>query len=107
MKFYDGMKLPDLTGFRRESVESPKRSMPRPLDMKALKAMEAAVPELAQTDPGAYVAHLLFSRIGLRNSRTAEAYSLNCTWESPIKSLPRTNASAHLAPINCINKVAR
>jgi integrase len=73
MKFYDGMKLPDLDRFRGETVEAPKRSLPRPLDMKALKAMEAAAPTLAQKDPGAYVAHLLFSRIGLRNIEIVNA----------------------------------
>jgi hypothetical protein len=73
MKFYDGMKLPDLTGFRGESVEAPHRSLPRPLDMKALTAMTAAAPALAENDPGAYVAHLLFSRVGLRNIEIANA----------------------------------
>jgi hypothetical protein len=67
MKFYEGMKLHDLTGFRCESVETPHRSLPRPLDTKALRAMEAAAPTLARNDPGAYVAHLLFSRVGHRN----------------------------------------
>src|SRR5262245_57346621 len=67
MKFYEGLKLPDFSGFRGESVEAPKRSLPRPLDMKALAAMEEAAPSLAKDDPGAYVAHLLFSRLGLRN----------------------------------------
>ena len=67
MKFYEGMKLPDFSAFRGESVESPSRSMPRPLDMGLLAAMEAAAPQLALDDPGAYVAHLLFSRVGLRN----------------------------------------
>jgi hypothetical protein len=73
MKFYDGMKLPDLAAFRGESVESPQRSLPRPLDMKALRAMEAAEPTLAKQDPGAYVAHLLFSRLGLRNIEIVNA----------------------------------
>ncbi len=41
MKFYEALKLPDLTAFRGETVETPKRSLPRPLDMKALAAMEA------------------------------------------------------------------
>ena len=67
MKFYETIKLPDLTAFRGESVETPRRSLPRPLDMQALAAMEAAAPALAKSDPGAYVAHLLFSRLGLRN----------------------------------------
>jgi integrase len=73
MKFYEGLKLPDLTGFRGESVEAPHRSLPRPLDMKALAAMEAAAPALARDDPGAYVAHLLFSRLGLRNIEIVNA----------------------------------
>src|SRR5262249_55164810 len=73
MKFYEGLKLPDLAGFRGESVEAPKRSLPRPLDMKGLSAMEAAEPTLAKEDPGAYVAHLLFSRLGLRNIEIVNA----------------------------------
>ena len=73
MKFYDGLRLPDLAAFRGESVETPKRSLPRPLDMKALAAMEAAAPALARDDPGAYVAHLLFSRLGLRNIEIVNA----------------------------------
>ena len=73
MKFYERLKLPDLSGFRGESVEAPKRSLPRPLDMKALAAMEAAAPVLARNDPGAYVAHLLFSRVGLRNIEIVHA----------------------------------
>jgi integrase len=73
MKFYEGMKLPDLTGFRGESVETPHRSLPRPLDMNALSDMNTAAPALAKTDPGAYVAHLLFSRMGLRNIEIVNA----------------------------------
>jgi hypothetical protein len=73
MKFYEGMKLPDLTAFRGESVETARRSLPRPLDMRALAAMEAATPSLAESDPGAYVAHLLFSRLGLRNIEIVNA----------------------------------
>jgi integrase len=67
MKFYEGLKLPDLAPFRGESVETPVRSLPRPLDMALLTEMEAAVPTLAAEDSGTYVAHLLFSRLGLRN----------------------------------------
>jgi hypothetical protein len=73
MKFYEGMKLPDLIGFRGETVESPHRSLPRPLDMEALTAMNAAAPALSKSDPGAYVAHLLFSRVGLRNIEIVNA----------------------------------
>ena len=67
MKFYEDLKLPDLGAFRGESVETPHRSLPRPLDMKVLSAMQAATPKLATEDPAVYVAHLLFSRLGLRN----------------------------------------
>src|SRR5206468_7691362 len=72
-KVYDGMKLPNMARFRGETVESPRRSLPRPLDMKALHAMEAAESTLARTDAGAYVAHLLFSRLGLRNIEIVNA----------------------------------
>ncbi len=67
MKFYEDLKLPDFTAFRGEGVQSAQRSMPKPLDMAKLTAMEAEASKLAQDDPGAYVAHLLFSRLGLRN----------------------------------------
>ena len=67
MKFYEDLKLPELGAFRGESVETPQRSLPRPLDMKALQGMEGAVPKLALEDSAVYVAHLLFSRLGLRN----------------------------------------
>jgi len=75
MKFYEDLKLPELASFRGESVETPQRSLPRPLDMKALSAMEAAVPTLADEDPAVYVAHLLFSRLGLRNIEMVNARS--------------------------------
>lgn len=73
MKFYEGLKLPDLTAFRGEGVETPRRSLPRPLDMSKLSAMEAAARNLADDDPGVYVAHLLFSRLGLRNIEIVNA----------------------------------
>ena len=75
MKFYEGLKLPELSAFRGESVETPQRSLPRPLDMKALTEMEKAVPKLAGEDPAVYVAHLLFSRFGLRNIEIVNARS--------------------------------
>ena len=73
MKFYEDLKLPDLSAFRGESVDAPRRSLPRPLDMKALAAMESAAQSLAEDDPGTYVAHLLFSRLGLRNIEIVNA----------------------------------
>jgi hypothetical protein len=73
MKFYEGLKLADFTRLRGESVEAPHRSLPRPLDMKALAAMEAAPPALAKDDPGAYVAHVLFCRLGLRKIEIVNA----------------------------------
>ena len=74
MKFYEGLKLPDLTAFRGETVETPKRSLPRPLDMKALAAMEAAEGHARKRRPRrVYVAHLLFSRLGLRNIEIVNA----------------------------------
>jgi integrase len=67
MRFYDDINLPDLSGFRNERVEMPKRAKPRALDMGVIAAINAAAPKLASTDPAVYVAFLMFSRLGLRN----------------------------------------
>ena len=77
MKFYEDLKLPELSAFRGESVETPQRSLPRPLDMKALTEMESAVAKLTAEDPAVYVTHLLFSRLGLRN---IEIVNARCHW---------------------------
>jgi len=67
MRFYDDLALPDLSSFRDEKVEMPKRSKPRALDTGVIAAINAAAPKLALTDPAVYVAFLMFSRLGLRN----------------------------------------
>jgi hypothetical protein len=67
MRFYESLNLPDLTSFRDEKVEIPRRSKPRALDMGVIAAINAAAPKLASTDPAVYVAFLMFSRLGLRN----------------------------------------
>jgi integrase len=41
--------------------------------MKAIEALNAAAPALAEKDPAVYVAHLLFSRLGLRNIEIVNA----------------------------------
>ena len=67
MRFDENLNLPDLTSFRNERVQMPKRSKPRALDMGAIAAINAAAPKFASTDPAVYVAFLMFSRLGLRN----------------------------------------
>lgn len=67
MHFYEDLSLPDLTSFRNEKIEMPKRSKPRALDTGVIAAINAAAPALAETDPAVYVAFLMFSRLGLRN----------------------------------------
>ncbi len=67
MRFYENINLPDLTSFRNEKVEMPKRSKQRALDTGVIAAINAAAPKLASTDPAVYVAFLMFSRLGLRN----------------------------------------
>jgi len=67
MRFYENINLPDLTSFRNEKVEMPKRSKQRVLDTGVIAAINAAAPKLASTDPAVYVAFLMFSRLGLRN----------------------------------------
>jgi hypothetical protein len=67
MRFYSELELPDLTSFRREQVERPPVVDLQSPDLNALRAMDAAAPTLAESDPAVYVAHLLFSRLGMRN----------------------------------------
>jgi integrase len=67
MRFYDDLTLPDLSSFRNEKVEMPKRTKPRALDMGVIASINNAAPKLAEADPAVYVAFLMFSRLGLRN----------------------------------------
>src|SRR5215471_5557174 len=67
MRFYENLNLPDLTSFRNERVQMRKCSKPRALNMGVIVAINAAAPKLASADPAAYVAFLMFSRLGLRN----------------------------------------
>ena len=67
MRFYEDLNLPDLSSFRNEKVEMPKRTKPRALDVGVISAINAAAQNLAAFDPAVYVAFLLFSRLGLRN----------------------------------------
>jgi integrase len=67
MRFYTDLVLPDLTGFRSEQVERPPIVDLEPPDLNVLRAMDAAAPALAESDPAVYVAHLLFSRLAMRN----------------------------------------
>lgn len=67
MKFYAGLVLPDLSGFMREPLTRPQRGSPQPIDDTAMEAICAAAPELAQTNPACYIAHLLFRFLGMRN----------------------------------------
>jgi hypothetical protein len=67
MRFYDDLTLPELSSFRSERVEMPKRTKPRALDVGVIAAINNAAPKLAESDPAVYVAFLMFSRLGLRN----------------------------------------
>ena len=69
--------------------------------MKALAAMEAAAPNLAKDDPGAYVAHLLFSALGLRN---IEIVNARTHWisDGSIGIINRPGATCSLAMISVI-----
>ena len=67
MHFYEDLRLPDLSSFRNERIEMPKRTKPRALNTGVIAAINAAAPNLAKSDPAVYVAFLMFSRLGLRN----------------------------------------
>jgi hypothetical protein len=73
MRFYDGLTLPNLSSFRSEKVEMPRRTKPRALDVSVIAAINAAAPKLAENDPAVYMAFLMFSRLGLRNAEIKSA----------------------------------
>jgi integrase len=77
MHFYEDLRLPDLSGFRKERIEMAKRTKPRALDTGVIEAINTAAPKLATTDPAVYVAFLMFSRLGLRN---VEIRSARWSW---------------------------
>ncbi|MEI6516908.1 MAG: site-specific integrase [bacterium] len=73
MPLYKGLKLPDLVKFRGAHVASPKKRAPRALDSGVIEAINAAAPALAKSDPAAYVAHLMFKYLGMRNAEIRAA----------------------------------
>jgi integrase len=74
MHWYDGMNLPNLDGFRAQGVRPPRRrGDPRPLDEAAIAGMFEDSTRLAVEDPACYVAFILFSLMGMRNSEIKKA----------------------------------
>jgi len=67
MSWFDGFAIPDLKLFREQGVTLPDRPRPRPLDQGVIDSITAAAPVLARENPRCYIAHLLFSRLGMRN----------------------------------------
>jgi len=67
MSWFDGLVLPDLASFREQGVTLPDRPRPRPLDKGVIDSINGAAPTLALENPRCYIAHLLFSRLGMRN----------------------------------------
>jgi integrase len=74
MHWYEDFSLPNLDQFRKQGVLAPKRrGDPRALDEGAIAAMFAASKQLAIEDPSCYVAFILFSLLGMRNSEIRHA----------------------------------
>ena len=67
MNWFEKFMLPNLDSFRGQGVRAPERPRPQPLDEGVIDAINAAAPALAESSPACYIAHLLFSRLGLRN----------------------------------------
>jgi integrase len=69
LHWYEHMTLPDLAEFRAQGVRAGKRrGDPRPLDEAAIAALFADSKRLAVDDPSCYVAFILFSLLGMRNT---------------------------------------
>lgn len=73
LSWFEGLALPDLTGFKSQGVKAPDRPRPEPLDERVIAQVNAAAPELARTQPAVYIAHLLFKYLGMRNSEIKHA----------------------------------
>jgi integrase len=87
VNWFEQLALPDLTSFREQGVQPPERPRPQPLDQGVIASINNAAPLLEQADPACYVAHLLFSRFGMRNG---EIKAARCGW------ILRTPAGAKL-----------
>jgi integrase len=74
MHWYEDLNLPNLDGFRAQGVRAPRRrGDPRPLDEAAIAGMFEDSTRLAVEDPACYVAFILFSLMGMRNSEIKKA----------------------------------
>ena len=93
MHWFTEFALPDLTSFRERGVKSAEVPDPDPLDAGVIDAINAAAPELKRTNPAVYIAHLLFSRLGLRNS---EIWKARKSWIVPAPHLAHKGTVAFL-----------
>jgi integrase len=74
MHWYEDLNLPNLDGFRAQGVRAPRRrGDPRPLDEASIAGMFEDSKRLAVEDPACYVAFILFSLMGMRNSEIKKA----------------------------------
>lgn len=68
MHWYKHLNLPDLRSFRERQPRRVKRPLPEALPAGVIEAINAASPRLAIAKPALFIAHLLFTRLGMRNS---------------------------------------
>lgn len=77
LEFYQGLKLPDLTGFMGITRLAEADHSYQPLNEFTVARMQAAAQKLKNENPPLYLVYLLFLRMGLRNS---EIVSAKWTW---------------------------
>jgi len=95
MNWYKHLALPDLTSFRQQQPRRVKRPLPEALAPGVMDAINAASPRLAVSNPALFIAHLLFSRLGMRNSEIEFARR---SWlETPNKEEKAVGITAVLA----------
>jgi integrase len=90
-RWYKELALPELTAFREAKVQRPKNLERPALTNHIVDAIIAHEPELERENPACYIAHLLFSRLGLRN---VEIEAARKSW---IEYTPELRHQARLA----------
>lgn len=81
MRYYEDLKLGDVSGFLSEPTQAPQRRRPQAPDGAAIARMVAALPALRESSPAVYCAFLLMARMGLR---PVEVQAARVSWVRPL-----------------------
>jgi len=89
MRFYEDLRLPDLSSFRNERIEMPKRTKPRALNTGVIAAINAAAPKLKSRESRVGTA----SRIDLSRNSSSTASRFTGTPKESKRFCPTASAT--------------